>query len=134
MRRWWPVGFIALLVLLLHALPGSELDTAPWWALWRLDALLHSAMFALLATAGLIAVVKGRLLSSQAARFEMFSRAMRWIVLVCVLYGGLLECAQWLVFSGRGADWTDVLADGLGAGLGVAAFWALYLRRVARNI
>ncbi|MFU8776886.1 MAG: VanZ family protein [Roseovarius sp.] len=46
-----------------------------------------------------------------------------WIA--AVAYGGLIEIVQ--PYFGRGAEWADLAADGLGAGLGIGL--VLILRR-----
>lgn len=123
---------MAIVVLLLHALPGGELGTDPWWVMWRLDAMLHAAMFAVLTGVILTSVAKGQ---SRLAvpPGKLFLSNVCWIFGTCAVYGVGLECAQSLVFSGRGADRTDVLADILGVGIGSFVFWALYLRCSSRN-
>ena len=123
---------MAVVVLLLHALPGGELESAPWWAMWRLDAMLHAAMFALLTGVILTSVAKGQSRSAVPTG-KLFLSNVCWILGACDVYGVALEWAQSRVFSGRGADWTDVLADVLGVGIGSFVFWALYLRCSSRN-
>lgn len=55
----------------------------------------------------------------------------RWPLIWCaaVFYGGLIEIVQ--PYFGRGAEWGDLLADGLGAGIGIA--FALIVHRRARS-
>lgn len=72
-----------------------------------LDKLAHLALFALLAYAWLRATRPAALTAALA------------VVAAVVVYGGLLELAQPLVAS-RGAEWGDVAADALGAGLALA--------------
>lgn len=47
---------------------------------------------------------------------------MIWIA--AVAYGGLIELVQ--PYVGRGAEWADLVADGLGAALGIAMAWVLH--------
>ncbi|MEJ6479734.1 MAG: VanZ family protein [Octadecabacter sp.] len=50
-------------------------------------------------------------------------RLTHWFILGVVAYGGAIEVIQ--PFFGRHAEWTDLLADGLGAVLGGAAGYFL---------
>jgi len=54
---------------------------------------------------------------------------VRWrlILTVALVFGGMIEIAQ--PYVGRSAEWLDLLADGVGASLGVAG--AIWIR--ARN-
>lgn len=131
-RRWSPTFFTGCIVLILHGLPGGELQSVPWWAQIRLDALLHMAMFALLSGVLLCALTKGQSRSG-ASSGKLFSRNVLAVLLVSLVYGAGLEWAQSLVFYDRGADLTDLLSDVLGAGFGALGFWALYLRCSPRN-
>lgn len=97
--------FLALAIAITTLMPSTG-GTAP---LLGLDKLAHLVAFALLVLP----------LSLRAPH--------RWplIWIAAVAYGGLIEIVQPHV--GRGAEWADLLADGLGAGLGIGL--ALTLRR-----
>jgi VanZ family protein len=45
-----------------------------------------------------------------------------------VAFGGLIEIVQ--PYVGRGAEWADLVADGLGAALGVSL--GLFFRKILR--
>lgn len=49
-----------------------------------------------------------------------------WIT--AVAFGGLIEIVQ--PYVGRGAEWADLVADGLGAALGVSL--GLFIRKILR--
>lgn len=50
----------------------------------------------------------------------VFSRA-RWAVFAaCVAFSTLVELVQWALLPARQADWRDVLANSLGAAIGIA--------------
>jgi VanZ family protein len=84
------------------------------------DKLAHLAAYAMLA--GLLAV------NLQLAGGHVTRRHFRWLWIAVVLFGAVDELTQ-PVF-GRSASWTDWLADGAGAALGLALF-ALARRWVA---
>ncbi|KQW44973.1 hypothetical protein ASD88_18900 [Pelomonas sp. Root662] len=100
----------ALLALLLIVITWLALSPAPPRTVdtgW--DKSNHALAFAALAFA---------------AVWAMWPRPRQWLVLVAALlvYGGAIEVAQGFVPS-RSADWLDVLADGLGIAIGLAAAW-----------
>lgn len=41
------------------------------------------------------------------------------IIIIAVLYGGVIELLQLWVFTWRGAEWADLFADTVGAGMGM---------------
>lgn len=47
----------------------------------------------------------------------LWPRVTAWIGLMAVLYGGAIEIIQ--PYTGRSAEWADLLADGIGVGLGI---------------
>jgi VanZ family protein len=80
------------------------------------DWLHHGLAFAGLAVVVLRALARGRL-----AAVAPGSVAGAW--LIAVLYGVADEWHQSFV-PGRVADWRDLLADGVGAALGLGLVWA----------
>ncbi|MCB1358432.1 MAG: VanZ family protein [Maritimibacter sp.] len=56
----------------------------------------------------------------------LWPRVTAWIGLLAVLYGGAIEIIQ--PYTGRSAEWADLLADGIGVGLGIV--FGMVLRRV----
>lgn len=56
-------------------------------------------------------------------RFKSLSRYAVWYaLLVCILYGGLIEILQGTFFTYRSADWMDWVFDIAGALLGLWVF------------
>lgn len=53
----------------------------------------------------------------------LWPRASAWIGLLAVLYGGVIEVIQ--PYTGRSAEFGDLLADGIGVGLGILVGTAL---------
>jgi glycopeptide antibiotics resistance protein len=50
----------------------------------------------------------------------VFARARRAVFAVCVGFSTLVELVQWALLPARQADWRDVLANSLGAAIGIA--------------
>ena len=120
-RRAWPPIVMGLAVVALHAMPGGELEGHDWWMHWRLDVLLHAVLFGLFGLTSLIALRKGGE-GSIGCR-----QAWWWVIAVGMLTAVLLEWAQGLIFSERGRDVWDLMADFIGLVVAGLAFRALYL-------
>lgn len=61
----------------------------------------------------------------------LWPRVTAWIGLMAVLYGGAIEVIQ--PYTGRSAEWADLLADGIGVGLGIVFGTALRKVIIARR-
>lgn len=102
-RRAWQ-GLILLLVLAITA--GSLLPTPSVTVAPGVDKLEHFLGYLALALLGSGIVARERL----------------WIVMArCFAFGAVIELLQALLTSNRMADWTDIVANGLG----VSAAWVV---------
>ncbi|WP_191906386.1 VanZ family protein [Hymenobacter baengnokdamensis] len=112
-RRFY--GRLALawvaVMLVLTLTPAQDMPRTPEWKLLSFDTAAHAGVFAVLAGLGwLWARCVPRL-----ARY-----AGGWVLLGCVLFGGLIELLQYIMNMGRHAEWTDLLGDTIGAALVLA--------------
>lgn len=106
----------ALLILGLHAIPGSDIPAQNWMDLFQMDKLLHVIMFAILSSSVFVALGKSGSI-----------RKYKWFVgIMLVLYGIGLEFAQDLWFLEREASMGDIIADALGVLLGRLLFRWIY--------
>lgn len=106
----------ALLILGLHAIPGSDLPQETLLDLLHADKAVHLALFAILSSSVFVALGK----SGNIRKYKWYAG------FVLVSYGIGLEFAQDLWFEGREASWGDILADGLGVLAGRVAFRGIY--------
>ena len=106
----------SLLVLGLHAIPGSELELGDWTSVFHVDKLIHAGMFAVLSCSVFIALGK----SGSIRRYKIFA------ILGLVLYGVSLELAQGIWFVQRDASVLDMVADLAGVFAGRLAFRVIY--------
>ena len=116
----WSLG-----VVLMHALPGNDLKADSWWALWHLDKCLHVLAFGGSVMTWAIALAKQRVgQASWSLEVALLGSAL--------IFGTVLESCQGAWMPGRFADWRDVVADGVGAGLALGAFQLIFGRRPGR--
>ena len=112
---------MTVVVVSLHALPGSDIEGQDWWSRQRIDLLLHAVLFGMWGITALIALRKGR--------SGLLSSLWAWpaVAVVGLVLAGILEMAQGAWFPDRGRDVADVVADLLGLIAAGIAFRALYL-------
>ena len=95
---WW------LIIFMLCATPGAFIPSADWMELLSLDKWVHAAIFFIL-TSLFILQYKRKNQKKQVLFFYFF---------LCVAYGVSLEWMQAKFFSGRYADWQDIIANTFG--------------------
>jgi VanZ family protein len=106
----------ALLILGLHAIPGSDLHLRDWTVVFHVDKLIHACMFGVLSLSVFVALGK----AGTIRKYKAFA------ILGLALYGVLLELAQGLWFIQRDASVLDMVADFAGVLLGRVAFRLVY--------
>ncbi len=102
----------AAFIFVLCATPGQFIPSASWLELLSFDKLVHAGVFFVLAA----------LFTIYALNRESGRRLCFVFLIVCILYGLLLEVMQATVFSNRSADWMDMIANGLGSIAGALVF------------
>ena len=112
-------------VVLLHCLPGADLDADDWWAQWHMDKLLHLIAFGMWGLTWAIALAKQRRL--QRAWHLEFG-----VLVAAVIFGMVLEAMQGAWMSGRTFDWMDVVADVVGAMSSLGVFFGIFGQRPGR--
>lgn len=101
--RWAPPVALMALIFIASSVPGPGLAVGP---LIGPDKLVHAAVYALLA----------------ASLYRATGRPV-WAIVLATAYGCTDELHQAMV-PGRTSDPFDVMADAIGAVLGVASTWA----------
>jgi hypothetical protein len=117
MRGLRPAIAWALLILVLCLMPGEAVPSWDWTDLLNLDKPVHAVLFGVL----LVLLVQG----FRTARAEAFRPARPLLVafVLTVVYGALTEWMQQLEALGRHGDLNDLVANTVGALLGM-----IYLR------
>lgn len=126
--RWWPAALWALFILVLCLFPGPALPTWEWADLISLDKSVHAALFAVLYI--LVALA----MDEQYAPIAPRSKSMALAFLLTLGYGAATEWMQQIPALGRRGDLLDLLANAVGAMLGLVYFRRkLVVRRDAVN-
>ena len=124
-RVWIVPGCTTAVVILMHLLPGDELNAESWWAIWHMDKVLHISAFAVCGLTWMIALAKQR-------RLQGAWRLEQVLLVGTVIFGTVLEVMQGALMSGRTFDWMDVAADVAGVGCSLFAFKVIFGRRPGR--
>lgn len=107
--QWGLALFWAIVIAVLHAIPGQDLAFIQLDDLFQLDKLFHLGVFAI-----------GAWLLVGALKQQYAKRAWRYTFIAYALYGILLELMQGAFFEGRHADLLDWIADIVGV---ILALW-----------
>ena len=101
----------AVVIAVLHAIPGSDFPELSFSDLFQIDKLIHAIIFTI-----------GFYLFAVAFAEQQKKAFIRYLIVSFIAYGLLLEVLQGLVFVERSADILDWLADTIGVFLGVWIF------------
>jgi aminopeptidase YwaD len=101
----------AAIMLVLTLTPANEMPNTPHWELLSFDTAAHAGVFAVLA------VLSWFSMRRQSSWPALARQAGLVVLVICVLFGGLIEILQYVMKVGRHAEWTDLLGDSLGAAL-----------------
>lgn len=116
----------AILVLCLYAIPGREIRSITFWDLFAADKLAHILVFMLFVTILRVGL-------RRQARFPFAVHRASWIAVgFAIVYGGVLEFMQGILFSERTADIMDFFANTMGALLGLLLFRMIYGKDLSR--
>jgi len=120
LRMITPLLFIVISLTFLLLLPGNDIEGSSWWETYKIDKLVHIIAFAILALSTSITLSKLRVL------IDTNYRLMTLILVVCTIFGTILEFLQQELRVGRSAELLDILADCIGVLLGFVIFRTLY--------
>ncbi|MBI5859078.1 MAG: VanZ family protein [Sphingobacteriales bacterium] len=115
------IWFIVTHVLL--TLPGSAFPKENWLDKIYADKLIHTGLFAILSILCCWAILK-RNISTDKLKI-IFIR----IGLICLAYGIGMEFVQKYWVANRSFDPGDIVADGVGSGIGVLFSFKRYIKK-----
>lgn len=125
-RSLIPALCLALVILGLYSIPGTEIGSLSFWDLLGADKLAHTGIFTLFTLSLITAFRRQTRYSGLRARYKTIAIGLS------MTYGGVLELLQAQVFIGRSGDVLDFIANGLGAFLGLILFRIIYGYELSR--
>jgi VanZ family protein len=115
MKHHVPTLLQALLILILCGIPGRDIPHVSFLEMLAFDKWVHAGIFLALN----LFAMRGVLLGSNAG---MKKNAKIATLIPCILYGGLLEILQGVLFAERSADILDFYANSFGCFVAVLTY------------
>lgn len=109
----WKIRAWALLIALLSLMPGSDMPKASWLNIPYADKIAHAAFYFILSLL---------LLANLNNHVKTYRHLWLWPLLATLAYGGLMEWLQYLLQTGRQAEWADMAANISGALMGIVLY------------
>lgn len=126
MRHFYFPVFWAVSILFLCLIDTKELPSVTYLELMEFDKLVHIVLFGLLMLSCTVALRKQtRIAWAQ-------KNAMVIALLFSVVYGSVIEVVQFFMVQDRTGELYDVLANGIGAFLGILFFRIIYGKELFR--
>jgi VanZ family protein len=117
----------ALIILILCGIPGRDIPHISFLELLSFDKFVHSGVFFVLT----VLTIHGFL--QQSTFVFITQKAKATAIIICILYGGVLEIMQGTMFEERSADVYDFIANSFGCFLG-ALFYNKIENKILRKI
>lgn len=113
--RYWISIIWAIVILILCGMPPKDVEAIKFVDIPYLDKIAHFALY----------LVFGLLVMAVLTLHKRL-KASNWIyviaILICILYGWLIEVLQRAIFPGRSYELMDLVADTAGAVIGVLLY------------
>ena len=113
------------MVLVLTLLPSDKLPPTPEWKLLSFDTFSHICVF------GLLTFLTIRSFYRHYGKFYFLKYAIGISLVLCLLFGVLIEMLQTVMKSGRHGEISDVIGDFIGELFGALFFYILARRQRA---
>ena len=113
-KCFWPAFLWAILILIACGLPGDDFSNSKLLLIPYFDKFVHFSFYF-----GLNFLL---ILGFEWYHAKHIGRIYVSSLIVCVLYGGLIEIMQDTIFIHRSADWFDFLANSIGAIAGLLVY------------
>lgn len=125
-RPFVPSLCLALVILGLYSIPGTEIGSLSFWDLLAADKIAHTGIFTVFTLSLIAAFRRQTRYSGLRARYKTVAIGLS------MTYGAVLELLQAQVFVDRSGDVIDFIANGLGAFLGLILFRIIYGYELSR--
>ncbi len=118
----------ALIILILCGMPGKDVPHISFLEMLKFDKFVHAGIFFVL----FLLSVRGFMLQTRFEGLHQSPRAAAFII--CVIYGGLLEILQGIVFIDRSADIYDFIANTFGCTMGFVFYNKMEIKILSKFI
>jgi len=112
-KPFLPVWLWATFIMIICGIPGNDIPRLAFLDWLRPDKLVHLFVFGVLC----YLLINGLVKSGVANLLSDYPRTSSLIL--CTVYGALIEVLQAYIFINRSGDVRDAIADSLGALLGI---------------
>jgi VanZ family protein len=119
-KNYYRTIIVLLLILILSTISGDKVSGVSWITIPYFDKIVHLGMYLCLSVTALFEIVRNKQNIS-------VRKALIFIVLMAILYGGTLELVQEYIIKSRSGDWIDFGFNALGASLCIP-FFLIYKR------
>jgi len=119
-RTLAPPCVLAVLIVIMHLVPVSDVDPSSWLSKFHFDKIVHGCAFALLSLSMSVAFTKLHLFPNKTPVLMLII----WVS--CISFGTILEIIQGEFIVGRTADFLDIVADCVGSVLAFVVFRGVY--------
>lgn len=110
-KAHWPGISWAFVILVLSTITPPSIRIPDFWDLFGPDKVVHFFMYGTLTVLMIRADVKSSIRQQSSILWRAF--------LISATYGALIEVYQGCLLTNRTGDWTDAVANAIGAAIGV---------------
>jgi|SRR5688572_5481274 len=121
LRYYFTPLFWAAVILFLSSVPTSELPDFSFWKLFTFDKVAHVFMYGVFSFQVMKSCIR------QYANWYLRFNAGKVAGVTSIAYGGLIELFQEFALMDRHGDWMDLVADIIGALLGIWLFKIVFV-------
>lgn len=118
----------ALIILILCGIPGRDIPHISFLELLSVDKFIHAGIFFVL----VLLTTRGFMLQTNFMLLQQLAKI--GTLIICIIYGGVLELMQEAVFEERSADVYDFIANSVGCLLGTYFYTPFEKRFLVRFI
>ena len=116
--------FWAAIIFFLSSIPSEDLPDFSFWRLISFDKFAHACMY------GMLAFLLMKACYRQYSSWYIRYNAIKITAVAAIVYGGLIEIYQELLLADRYGDWLDLIANIIGAFLGIFIFRLIFFEYI----
>lgn len=113
LRYHLPTLLWAIFIMVICAIPGNRIPKLSFLEWLKPDKIVHLLVF------GLLSILLLRSFLNTGAIYPDEKKIAIIAIIICILYGALVEVLQYFVFINRSGDLRDALANTIGVFIGL---------------